>query len=276
MRRRKLPLLIAVLVVSGPAWPQAEPAHGGKSVSGWVAQLKGAQGPGKLKAQADAVTALSAIGAPAVPALIGTLKDPSSDVRRSSCDALKAIGPPADSAIPALIETLRDASRMVRMRAAEALGYVGPGAKAAVPSLAEALKDPDQWVRNYAAQSLGRIGPDAAPAVAGLVAALQDQGIRHSAIQSLEKIGPAAAEPAVPALIELVRSPGEPTGPEKSASGRYVPSQGAMTRVLAIKALGAMGPRAKAAIPALNGARKDEDPSVRYAAEDVLRKLQGK
>ena len=47
-------------------------------------------------------------------------------------------------------------------------------------------------------------------------------------------------------------------------------------RRLAISALGAIGPAAKDAVPALTEALKDEDRRVRQAAQFALRRIKGK
>jgi HEAT repeat protein len=55
----------------------------------------------------------------------------------------EASDPAAKDAVPAMIETLKDKDTGVRKSAALALGLIGPAAKDAVPALIEALKDGD-------------------------------------------------------------------------------------------------------------------------------------
>jgi HEAT repeat protein len=87
--------------------------------------------------------ALGAIGPEAkaaVPALSAALKDRRKEVQEAAAVALGKIGAPA---VPALVGALRDADKepVVRKRAAEALGAMGPEAgKPAVRALTDALR----------------------------------------------------------------------------------------------------------------------------------------
>ena len=61
---------------------------------------------------AAALKALKAVGAPAVPALVETLNNDSSLVRRSAASILAALGPKAKSAHPALLRAARETTEM--------------------------------------------------------------------------------------------------------------------------------------------------------------------
>jgi HEAT repeat protein len=87
-----------------------------------------------------AADALSRIGEPAVPALVGALTDPEVNVRIQAARALARLGPPAKDAVPALTKALDDPDIGVRQNAARALGQIGPDAKEAVPELIRSLK----------------------------------------------------------------------------------------------------------------------------------------
>jgi HEAT repeats len=84
--------------------------------------------------------ALSRIGEPAVPALVGALSDPEVNVRVQAARALARIGPPAKAAVLALTKALDDPDAGVRQNAARALGQIGPDARDAVPELIRSLK----------------------------------------------------------------------------------------------------------------------------------------
>ena len=101
--------------------------------------------------------ALVKIGQPAVPALIGALKNPDKRVRTHTASALARMGEQAKAAIPALIAALKDKDTNVRSSAAFALGRMGEQAKVAIPALIAALKTPDKDVRRYAALALENI-----------------------------------------------------------------------------------------------------------------------
>jgi len=132
-----------------------------------------------------------------------------------------ATAPPTDAA---LVDRLKSDDVKVRRSAALTLGLHHNAEF--VPALIEALHDPDEKVRQNAINALGAIGP--------------------------------AAEPAVPALIDVLRNSPRT---EKGASG---PSKLAgNSRSAAAAALGRIGPRAKGAVQALAAALNDENLPVR-------------
>jgi hypothetical protein len=94
------------------------------------------------------------------------------DLSETAADALGRIGAPA---VPALIQALREPSAQQRLRAARVLARIGPAALEAVPVLIERLEDADPLVRKAAARALGQIGPEAIEAVPSLMRVLQDQ-----------------------------------------------------------------------------------------------------
>ncbi len=133
-------------------------------------------------AQVAAALALRTIGQAAMPTLLEVLNDPKSSAgdRSSAAGALGAIGPKAKAAVPSLIEALKDRRsqpenihHLVLLSAVDALGNIGPNSKSAVPALIELLQDPACLSdHRYIAKALGRIGPDAVAAVPALTKAL--------------------------------------------------------------------------------------------------------
>jgi HEAT repeat protein len=110
------------LVVLASGCGQAQPTlAGGKPVSHW---LKALQGPDP-KVRKTAVTKLGNVGTAdpaALPAVIGSLKDPDAGVRCAAILALVRSGPAAGEAIPTLAEMQRDdRDAQVRSYAAQAL-----------------------------------------------------------------------------------------------------------------------------------------------------------
>jgi len=104
--------------------------------------------------------ALTKIGAPAVPVLRRSLKDPNLNFRAAAIESLGKIGPEAKAAVPDLIAALNGKSKLVRLAAVNALGFIGPDAQSAVPALKQLSKDSDKDIREAAAVSLEKIQAD--------------------------------------------------------------------------------------------------------------------
>ena len=124
-----------------------------------------------------------------------------------------------------------------RQGAVLALGKIGPKG---VPALADALKDKEVVnVRLWAAWGLRKNGADAKAAVPKLELALKDESylVRIEVAKALWAI--AEHKKAIPALIELLN--------DKDPNARWG----------AAESLGWIGPKAKAAVPALQKALDD-------------------
>jgi HEAT repeats len=113
------------------------------------------------------------------------------------------------------------------------------------------LLDPSPDVRARAAQALATFEHRA---VAALTSALNDKEykVRSTAAEALVTIGPG---PVVPTMIEALKSPEAPI------------------RANAAVVLGAFGPAAKPAIPALGRALKDANPRVRELAGEAVNRI---
>jgi HEAT repeat protein len=166
-----------------------------------------------------------------------------------------------------LVADLKNTDSDVRRAAAKELAEMGPDAKPAAPALLDALKkDKDLFVRRFAAQALGEVGADPKTAVPALAAVLKEDDKKElveAAVTSLGKMG----APAVPPLIDALKNkPAEPKKKGKKAPA--APDSTAFVRTKAAEALGNIGPKAKAAVPALAEALRD--PSVRTEAAVAL------
>jgi HEAT repeat protein len=126
------PLVAAVLLLAPPAWAQGggsakEPVSDGRTLSEWVAELKGA--------------------AP--------------QTRNAAAYEISGMGPAAAAAVPALIEALDDPEPTVRFPVTVALGEIGP-AKAAVPKLKQMMDEEiNDEIAAAARRALRRIQPEA-------------------------------------------------------------------------------------------------------------------
>ena len=195
------------------------------------------------------------------------LESPDPEVRGQAIFALGTIGAPAADAVPALARIMaEDPDDGMRGRASLAIAKMGPAARPAVPALTGALTDPHPLVRMNAARALQQIGPDAIPAAPALIAAVTDESndvfpdqfvvtVREVMILALGRVT-AGTEGGVPALLEALAVAGTD-----------------QTRRMAARALGEVGPAARAAIPVLRGLRDSKNPHVRQAVEEAIQKI---
>lgn len=186
--------------------------------------------------------------------LIEKLRSDDSEVSRQAATDLANMGPAAEGAVEALIEALSRSEEPVRQRAAYALGKIGPGAKDAIDPLEKLLEDVGPLTRVYAAQSLARIDPDAEPHLDVLLKALRHPNVvvRKEAAGAIEVIGRRAVA-AVPDLTALL-------------SDREL-------RRHAARALGGIGPGARAAIAPLERMARSGDPEAITAAQEALENI---
>jgi hypothetical protein len=175
---------------------------GESAVGPLIDSLRHAPEPGKTSDEPirlNAANALSAIGSPAVPALISLLNDDSPWwVRATAADTLGDVGEPSTDAVPALIRALDDESEWVRRNSVNAVGTIGAGGDA----LIMALRDAHPLVRCAAVSALVRMcsgaeqgapgmgnGTDAA--VRGLAEVMYEDEyaiVREYAVTALEQI----------------------------------------------------------------------------------------
>lgn len=155
---------------------------------------------------------------------------------------------------PTLAQSRR--SEENRRRAAWVLDQLGPVAEPAFPDLVAALEAEDYSLAAYAAMALSSMGPDKARAAVPALMESFRYGNGQAGI-AVAEIAPANPE-LVPLLIEgLKRGPHSNSGSE--------------LQVDAARALGKLGFRAKAAIPALESGLKDENS--KFWAASALQKI---
>ena len=152
-----------------------------------------------------AFCALSAVGEPAVNALITATQHQDWWVRAGAAETLGNIGTSARAAVPSLIQALQDKSERVRQLAAEALGTTSQKDSTAVPDLALSLQDENERVRRNGVLALARLGPYAYQAVSVLQTVLGDNNryVRGDAVHALRRIGtPEAREVLIQSLLK--------------------------------------------------------------------------
>ena len=213
--------------------------------------------------RAHVAQALASLGAKALPKLVAALKDPIK--RDHALKILQQLGPEAKDAVPELINTLGAVSESeCRCEVLLTLASIGPEAAVAAPTLAKMLSDEFQINSATACYALGKFGPGAQGAVAALSKNMnsEDKFVQLVSVWALLRIKPGdaqLADKAIPMLINAL-----------SLTDRE------LARTEAAAALGDIGPKAQAAVPALKKALDDPSPSVRAAAAEALSKIQPK
>jgi HEAT repeat protein len=219
-----------------------------------------------------AFRALGALGASALPALLSRLEERDSAWRPLAARAIGAVGPEAAKAVALLAGALEDRSDedgALRFEAAGALGGIGRAAADAVPALERCLEDEEPGVRVRAARALRRIrGPNPALEETILDALLdEDSRARAAAMEAVEEDEDLAVR-GIPALARNLFRAGRPAavleslnvfvsgGIDLEAAKRAtaVDAERRALRVRAAGVLGALGARAKNAVPALESA----------------------
>jgi HEAT repeat protein len=169
--------------------------------------------------------------------------------------------PPA--AAPLLIANLRQGGNTTRIAAAAALRDLIFGSatdqqgtpldNAWLDPLVAALEDQDPSVRGAVAEAIGAYGPAAEAAIPALVDALGDDGagVADQARAALSQIGVGAVQPLISSLNRA----------------------DSVIRIGAVRALGTIGPNARAAGPALVKLLKRETGTLQAAAAWALGKL---
>jgi len=193
---------------------------------------------------AAAATGMRRAGSVCQGEIVRALSDPDPTVRRLAADAAGGLADPAPA-----IDALGDGDAAVRATAARSIGDIAvafPSVRAkSIVCLTALLGESDGNVSTTASEALGRLGTSA---ISALIPRLGDNdSIAHHAANALSAIG----RPAVPALIQAVRSP-------------------RMER-WAVVALGEIGdPAARATVAAMVG---DSDPDTDFVARAALAKL---
>jgi HEAT repeat protein len=275
---------------------------------GWLARealsaLVAALDDPESKVREAAAQAVGMMGPEALPTLTRMLTHPDKYVRRNAVWAMARLGPLAIPALHALCAALKDSDPRTGSGAAQALGNMGIDGADAVPALAEAMRGTNIVLCRLAAKALSQIGT---PAVSTLIAHLQhsDPFVRGESALAIGWMGPIARS-AVPLLAGIVRGPRpfstrtppsiptprpsrpdlDTAGPNDIDSESPTPTQSPSLadtgtpeetcRVYAAQALGRIGPPAAAALNDLLEAASTGPESLRRAAEQSVRQIQG-
>jgi HEAT repeat protein len=225
---------------------------------------------GDLREGMQVAAALAAIGPDAesaVPELMTMLKSGPISSAEAAATVLAAIGPPA---VDGLSEVARQGTAPRSTWAAKALSDIG---WPAVKPLAQLLSDATQpgEIRCLAAKGLANAGKAAEPALPILVDAFanKDEQLKMDTAIALGNLGEAAA-PAVSALIaELQRLHGDLSPMPKEPAKYQKAVMKYQEAILVARALGAIGPQAKEALPILIKYMESGEPEFALAVHRI-------
>jgi len=221
---------------------------------------------------------LRAVPREAVPGLVRLLRRKDPALRVGAARVLQELERPPRRAVWALIRALRDRDPLVRSAVAFALCRIDALPKGARSKVLRALKSPYWKTRQGVVHTLGRIQRPGPKIVAALIAALTDETdyVAASAACTLAdrcRTRPKLCSEVEAALLtaldrgqlETRRCAAYGLRTTKSKDARMVPllvralgSRHAELRDEAVRTLGALGPAARAAVPALIRLLKDK------------------
>jgi HEAT repeat protein len=321
-----IPILAFCLIwaASATTWSQQESAKKKPSMT-VEAAIKALDSPRALMQEQAAIALVEAGPAakPAVPTIIKILQREWPEVRTDLLWVLIELGPAAEDSVPILIKVSESTNFHARYLSCRALGKMGEAAKPAVPILIKLLRDDVTSVRRRAAEALGRLGDKVAPeAVEPLMIAMDDwlHPVREEAVLALGNFG-ALAKPALPKLKKAAASKKSSVRPEAAlsfwkltgdtdfvlpilreylvdgdleweaaqvmaemgpAAKAAVPDliaalkQDATMQIVAAEALGRIGPGARPALPTLRRLLEHEEEDVRDVAREAIVRIEGK
>jgi HEAT repeat protein len=241
----------------------------GKLAKGGVQPLASALADADVKVKEAAAMTLGRIGPDAKTAtddLLPLLKSPETAVRKAAVFALGRVEPDdvvkPSQAIAPLVKGEKDVE--LRKEAVSTLGLLGDKSQDTVKAVAAALTDASVDVRRQAALSLAKFFVGAKAADKELLAAFKADADPLVRAYSLHAVCVAYGEDAKALITELTDrlDPKVEKEPE--------------VRIAICDELGAMGPSAQSAVPALRTAQKDPETKVRAAAAAALKKTTAK
>lgn len=214
---------------------------------------------------ANAIDALVQLGPKALAHVDSSLNN--EELRHYSVRLIARLGSDGIGAVPALIEAINksgqseDDREFVR-EAQFAISMIGADAKQAIPTLVKSLSSEDERVVASASFALGKIGPAAIGAVPQLRSLLSNEStlVRLASVRALLEIQPGQRQLAAIAAPQLIQA---------------LSNERDLVRAEAASALGELGDLGRRAIPSLQKLLDDDSASVREAAAEALKKLEG-
>ena len=253
---------------------------GEKTLSEWMAELRGSDGQARLVAS----EALAAAGADAVHILAQALGDEDEKTVCLAARSLTRMGANAAGAFESLVGLLDHDSFRVREHAVQALAAIGDAVPTVITVLHRAQEDEHWHVRQLAAQSLRACFPDPVP---HLLLALRQQDA-ETRIYAAKGLGQANAPehavasltealqddrlPVRKAVLEALGAIGRPAiGSEKAIRALLRQHKDSREYPTAAIALHRMGADLESTVPILVRAMADRAEEARTSAADGLR-----
>jgi len=207
--------------------------------------------------RANAVLALSRIGAPAIQGLTASLTSEDERIRIGAIEALGWMGPDARPAVGTLKAIFPQLSVETLMANHAALVKISGLAAEGVPMLVTRLDHPDARIRRICLERLAELRETAAEAIGPMLICLKDSSgeVRAAAALALACIKAHGTE-VVGALIPLLEDPHPPA------------------RTHAAIALSTMGASAQPALPSLEKLQADPDENVAATATAAIQLIQ--
>jgi HEAT repeat protein len=192
----------------------------------------------------------------AVDALEKRRQDPIQTVQVAANLGLQALGDTDDRTVPLLLEGLRDHNVVIALLCTETLGLIGEPAKEAVPHLVQALTAQHPVILVKVAHALYRLDYDPLLVLRPILVSARSGEIyvRLEALRILEEMGP-KAESATVAYV------------------RMLADRGALTRLVAVRAISFLGESARPLAPQLRRSLNDPAKAVSFHAKRILESL---
>ena len=200
---------------------------GAKALPAILPLLKSEQATARREAAAF-VEKFAAEAKCAVPQLVAALEDSDAYVRKSAATALVAAGHDALGALPDLIKLIENTDPLVRSHAMAVIESIGADAHDAIPALVLQASDKNLACRTAAGKALAKMSASGIAALLELLKSSRDE-VRTSAAMALTLCGDAAmpglaavlnsenADAGAAALLALDRIPGGAREPAISA-----------------------------------------------------------
>lgn len=229
------PLPVAVTPKPEAPKVEKEPVFKGRTAAQWAKEFESKQPAARMEAL-YAIGRLAPAGQPVLPLIIGMTKDPEWPVRSAAAKCLGAYGPLAREALQPLTEMLQDNNSFhIRREAIVALGAMGQEARSATAAIKPFLRDSKSHAQTHAAEALCKIGGDG-PAMV---------------VERVDELLKVHNWPEAGSLIRLLPPAGAGMAPHLVRWLHLTAHEDYSACAAAIKALGDLGPAAKAVTPEL-------------------------